>query len=65
MLQAMNLKDKSSIPNYLKYHHRGFMYFPHHNLLPFLRHLDAVVKTAVNDDAFCKHRENLTKVFCT
>lgn len=62
MLQAMNLKDKSSIPDYLKYRDRGFMYFPHHNLIPFLRNLDTVVKTAVNEDAFCKHGDDLIKV---
>ena len=27
LLQAINTKDKSDIPGYLKYQDRGFMYF--------------------------------------
>ena len=62
ILQAMNLKDKSCIPDYLKYRDQGFMYFPHHSLLPFLRNLDTVVKETVNEDGFCKHGDDLIKV---
>jgi len=29
LLQAINTKDKSDIPEYLQYHDQGFMYFPH------------------------------------
>ena len=29
MLQAINSKDKSDIPQYLQYRDCGFMYFPH------------------------------------
>ena len=56
MQQAMNLKDKSSIPNYLKCRDT------HYNLILFLHNLDAAIKTAVNDDGFCKHGDNLIKV---
>ena len=31
-------KDKSHIPDYLKYRGEGFMYFPCKELLPFLWH---------------------------
>ena len=36
LLQAINNKDKSSIPAYLKYRDRGYMYFPHSSFVPFL-----------------------------
>ena len=62
MLQAMNLKDKSCIPDYLKHRDQGYMYFPHHSLIPFLRNLDTVVKETVNEDGFCKHGDDLIKV---
>ena len=62
MLQAVNCKDKFSIPDYLRYRDQGFMYFPHHTLIPFLCDLDAVVKKAVNEDAFCKHGDDVIKV---
>ena len=29
ILQAINTKDKSDIPQYLQYQDHGFMYFPH------------------------------------
>ena len=35
LLQAINTKDESDIPDYLKYRDRGFMYFPH---IKFLFH---------------------------
>ena len=62
MLQAMNLKDKSGIPDYLKYRDRGYMYFPHSSLIPFLRGIDTVVKKCVNEDKFCEHGDDLIKV---
>ena len=62
MLKAMNLKDKSGIPDYLKYRDRGYMYFPHGSLIPFLRSLDTVVKQSVNEDGFRKHGDDLIKV---
>ena len=62
MLKAMNLKDKSGIPEYLQYRDRGYMYFPHTSLLPFLRAVDTVVKRSVNEDEFRKHGDSLIKV---
>lgn len=36
ILQAINTRDKSYIPDYLQYQDRGFMYFPHKVFTPFL-----------------------------
>ena len=63
LLQAINNKDKSSIPAYLKYRDRGYMYFPHNRFLPFLRNLDTLIKTVVNDEGFAKHGDELIKVY--
>jgi len=63
ILQAMNLKDKSCIPAYLKDRDRGYMYFPDSSLIPFLRAIDTVVKRSVNEEEFCKHGDDLIKVW--
>lgn len=63
LLQAINNKDKSSIPAYLKFRDRGYMFFPHNSFLPFLRNVDTVVKTIVNDEGFTKHGDELIKVY--
>ena len=44
ILQAMNLKDKSVLPQYLQYCDRGFMYFPDISFIPFLQAVDEIVK---------------------
>ena len=62
MLHAINNKDKSSIPAYLQYQDRGYMYFPHSSFIVFLRDLDTVLKTVVNDEGFKKHGDELIKV---
>ena len=62
MLQAMNNKDKSTIPAYLNYRDRGYMYFPRSSFILFLRHLDTLIKTVVNDEGFKKHGDELIKV---
>jgi len=36
MLHAINNKDKLSIPAYLQYQDRGYMYFPHSSFIVFL-----------------------------
>ena len=51
VLQAINTKDKLTIPEYLKYRDQGFMYFPHASFIPFLRAVDDCVKGVVNSDA--------------
>ena len=45
-------KEKSHIPDYLKYRDEGFMYFPCKELLPFLRAVDIKTKENVNDNIF-------------
>ena len=36
ILQAINMKDKTKLPQYLHYRDRGFMYFPDVAFIPFL-----------------------------
>ena len=62
IIQAMNLKDKTVIPDYLKYRDRGYMYFPDPAFLPFLRDIDASLKDVVSIDGFQQEGDNLVKV---
>ena len=62
VLQAINTKDKSSIPGYLKYRDRGFMYFPHPIFIPFLQEVDQVLKVVVNSKGLNEHGDDLIKV---
>ena len=62
MLQAINTKDKSSIPTYLVFRDRGYVYFPHSSFIPFLQDLDTLLKSVVNDESFKKHGNELVKV---
>ena len=64
MLQAINTKDKSDVPQYLQYQDRGFMYFPHKTFIPFIRKLDTNLKKFINVQSFNKHGDNLIKVSC-
>jgi len=50
ILQAINTKDKTKIPQYLRYRDRGFMYFPDISFIPFLRSVDMIVKEVVSRD---------------
>ena len=50
ILQAINMKDKSKLPQYLMYRDNGYMYFPDVTFIPFLRDLDEVVKGVINTD---------------
>ena len=59
LLQAMKIKDKSSIPEYLQFCDKGYMFFPESSLI---RKFDGVLKQVVNDDGFRKHGDNLIKV---
>jgi len=63
MLQAINTKDKSDIPEYLQYQDRGFIYSPHKTFIPFIRQLDTDLKKFVNVEHFNKHGDNLIKVW--
>ena len=62
ILQAINIKDKSCIPGYLKYRDRGFMYFPDPVLMPFLREVDSILKEKVNSKGLNEHGDELIKV---
>ena len=62
LLQAINTKDKSQIPDYLQYRDRGFMYFPHKVFIPFLKKVDHNVKKVTNLSSFNEHGDNLVKV---
>lgn len=64
ILQAINTKDKSNIPDYLKYRDRGYMYFLHSSFIPFLREVDSIVKAIVNSKTFEENGRDLVQV-CT
>ena len=62
LLQAVNTKDKSCIPGYLKYRDRGYMYFPDPIFIPYLREVDTVLKQVVNSKGLDEHGTDLIKV---
>ena len=62
VLQAINTKDKSCIPGYLKYRDRGYMYFPDPLFVPYLREVDMVLKQVVNSKGLNEHGADLIKV---
>ena len=45
-------EDKEHIPDYLKYHDEGYMYFPCVELLPFLKAVDVATKQEINNRTF-------------
>ena len=61
ILQAINIKDKSKIPQYLRYRDRGFMYFPDVSFIPFLRSIDEVVKGIMNKGRFEQDGSDIIK----
>ena len=52
LLQAINSKCKSHIPEYLQYRDRGYMYFPTELFLPFLRAVDTCVRKCTNPSLY-------------
>ena len=62
ILQAINTRDKSDVPDYLQYQDRGFMYFPHKVFIPFLQKVDLNLKKVINSTSFNEHGDNLIKV---
>ena len=62
ILQAINTKDKSSIPGYLKYRDRGYMYFPDPIFIPYLQEVDTVLKQLVNSKGLNEYGADLIKV---
>ena len=63
ILQAIDSKDKSTIPDYMKYRDLDYMYFPHPTFIPFFRHLDTTVKEVVNPSGI--NKEGNRCIFCT
>ena len=51
ILQAINMKDKTNLLQYLCYCDRGFMYFPDIAFMPFLRSVDEIVKEVIDVNA--------------
>ena len=51
ILKALVASNKSKIPEYLKCRDEGHMYFPHEELLPFLKEVDIAVKRIVNEES--------------
>ena len=58
----MEDRDKETLPDSLKYRDRGYMYFPHRHLLPFIWKLDETVRVSANTDTFKKEGNKLIKV---
>lgn len=64
VLQAINTRDKSSMPAYLKYRDKGYMYSPHVAFIPFFRAVDECIKEVVNEKGMEQHGDKLVKVCC-
>ena len=62
ILHAINTKEKSKMPSYLKYRDRGHMYMPHPDFISFFRDVDNYVKDVVTTEGFQEHGHNLVKV---
>ena len=62
ILHAINTKEKSQMPYYLKYRDQGHMYTPHPGFISFFREVDNYVKAVVTTEGFQEHGDNLVKV---
>lgn len=62
VLHALNSKEKSSLPSYLRYRDRGFMYSPHPDVIPFIRDVDSCIKEIVNDKELIQTGDKIVKV---
>ena len=62
ILHTINNKDKSTIPAYLQYRDKGFMYFPDIAFIPFFRAVDDCVKKVVNEKGLKENGDELIKV---
>ena len=63
ILCCLNTKDKSSMPEYLKYRGHGCIYTPQPSLIPLLRDVDSTVKEVVNPTGFHMYKSELIKVY--
>lgn len=62
ILLSINTKDKSEMPDYLKYRDCGYMYSPKSSFIPFVRVVDVCVNTASNSASFLHHGDEIVKV---
>ena len=62
LLQSINSKRKSHIPEYLQYRDRGYMYFPTECFLPFLRAVDTCVRKYANPACYQCHGSHIVEV---
>ena len=62
ILQAINTKEKSSMPQYLQYRDNGYMYMPNTVFVPFFRAIDNCIKEVVNEHGFHEHGDDMIKV---
>ena len=62
MLKCIQCTDKSHIPEELKYHDQGYMYFPSKEFLSFLRGLDGCVMENANESTFKKYGPEMIDV---
>ena len=65
LLKAMTMKDKTSLPIYLKYRDRGFMYFPDTSFLKFLQTINEAVRAVMTTNSLEKDVVKVcTTVYC-
>lgn len=62
VLKCIQCTDKNHIPEELKYHDRGYIYFPSKEFLSFLRGLDSCVMENANDSTFKKYGPEMIDV---
>jgi len=51
ILKAMTMKDKTSLPIYLKYRDRGFMYFPDPSFVMFIQGINEAVRSVASTNS--------------
>ena len=64
LLHIINTREKSGLPQYLKYRDRGYMYTPDEAFIPFFRAIDQCIKEVVNEKGLQDHGDQLVKVSC-
>ena len=64
LLHIINTREKSGLPQYLKYRDRGYMYTPDVAFIPFFRAIDQCIKEVVNEKGLQDHGDQLVKVSC-
>ena len=58
-LSVHKKEDKDHVPDYLKYHDEGHMYFPCVELLPFLKAVDIATKKEINNTTFSQQGSDM------